>query len=350
MNSLFTIHNTPPPRGRGATRRDTIHQSPCTHPASLATLIAIGVLAAMNALAAPIPAFTNSAPIPSQPAWTATPSAFTNALTPPPPSLTNQPPIIPPKTPYIPTGTDVRSSFSGKFVVPGRTLRLPAPEAVDNRQRPDGWNRALSLAMNMTQGNSDTLRYGLGLDAAKEREQDTTRVRARAAYGESDEQKDTENATALLRYDRQLNRRFYALGDIDWLTDTIADIDYRVIGILSPGIHLWRDDRTVCKMEIGAGYLAEKKGTDKDAFAAGRAAGLVEHILNAHVLTWASVEYLPKLADPGVFYLNAEFGLVSMLTRDLNLNLTLEDRYDNAPALDRSSNDLTFTTAVSLRF
>jgi len=39
-----------------------------------------------------------------------------------------------------------------------------------------------------------------------------------------------------------------------------------------------------------------------------------------------------------------------MLTRDLNLNITLEDRYDNAPAIDRSSNDLTFTTAVSLRF
>jgi putative salt-induced outer membrane protein YdiY len=280
---------------------------------------------------------------------TAAPLAPTNpvVLT---PSLTNHPPSTPAKTPYVPTGADVRSSFSGKFVVPGRTLRLPAPEAEHNPQRPDGWNRALTLAMNMTQGNSDTLRYGLGLDAAKESEQDTTRVRARAAYGESEDQKDTENATAFFRYDRQLNRRFYALGDIDWLTDTIADIDYRVIGILSPGIHLWRDDRTVCKMEIGAGYLAEKKGEGHDAFAAGRAAGIVEHILNAHVLTWASVEYLPKLADPSVFYLNTEFGLVSMLTRDLNLNITLEDRYDNAPAIDRSSNDLTFTTAVSLRF
>jgi hypothetical protein len=56
----------------------------------------------------------------------------------------------------------------------------------------------------MNQGNSDTLRYGFGLDAAREREKDTTRVRARAAYGESDEQKDTENATALCRYDRQI--------------------------------------------------------------------------------------------------------------------------------------------------
>lgn len=316
-------------------------------------------LKTFTAQAAILLSFGLAAPSHATPSTSTTPPAvstpslsLTNIVIEPTPALTNQPPLIvtPPKTPFVPTGTDVRSSFSGKFVVPGRTLRLPAPESEDTPQRPDGWNRSLTFGMNMTQGNSDTLRYGLGLDAAKERQQDTTRLRARAVYGESDGQKDTENATAFLRYDRQLNRRFYALGNIDWLTDSIADIDYRIIGILSPGVHLLRSDYTVCKLELGAGYLSEKKGSGTDAFAAGRAAGLLEHVLNAHVLTWASVEYLPKLADPNVFYINAEIGLVAMLTRDLNLNVSFEDRYDNAPAVDRVSNDLTFTTAVSLRF
>jgi hypothetical protein len=51
-----------------------------------------------------------------------------------------------------------------------------------------------------------------------------------------------------------------------------------------------------------------------------------------------------------VFYINSELGLAAMLTRDLNLNLTFEDRYDNTPATDKNSNDLAFTTSLSLKF
>jgi putative salt-induced outer membrane protein YdiY len=227
---------------------------------------------------------------------------------------------------------------------------MPAPEAENDSRTPSDWNRAITFGMNMTDGNSDTLRYALGLDAAKERKQDTTRIRARAAYGESENQKDTEYATALYRYDRQLSHRFYVLGNADWFTDTIADVDYRLIGIISPGFHLWRSDSTVGKLELGAGYLAEEKGSGQDAFAAGRAAGALERIINAHILTWASIEYLPKLTDSTVFYINSELGLAAMLTRDLNLNLTFEDRYDNTPATDKNSNDLAFTTSLSLKF
>lgn len=277
--------------------------------------------------------------------------ATTNATEAPPPAATNRYPIItPPRIPVGPSGSTIRSAFSGKFVVPGRTLKLSGPNDGNLTPLPEVWNRTLVFGMNMTQGNSDTLRYALGLDAARARDRDTTRVRARSAYGESEGQKDSENATAMVRHDRHLNRRFYALGDVDWLTDTIADVDYRVLGILSPGMHLIRTERTVCKLELGAGFLSEKKGSEQESFAAGRAAGIAERLFNEHVLGWFSVEYLPKLADPDVFFVNAEAGIVSMLTRGLHLHCTVEDRYDNAPAVDKTSNDLVFTTSVSLKF
>lgn len=312
-------------------------------PCMLATAVILGAWTA----AAQEPAPTNPAPSAAQ----EHPSAFTNVTTELPPVTTNLiPSVVPPKQPFIPGGSAIRSSFSGKFVVPGRTLKLPAPETSLSPADPDAWNRALTFSMNVTDGNSDILRYGLGMDAAKTRQQDTTRIRAKSIYGESDGQKDTENAAAMLRHDRQLSPRFYALGNVDWMTDTIADIDYRVVGILSPGLHLAKSDRSVCKLELGAGYLSEKKGSDRQSFAAGRAAVIVEQLFNDHVLGWGSVECLPKLAAPDVFYLNAEAGLVSLLTRDLYINLTLEDRYDSAPALDKKSNDLLFTTSVSLKF
>lgn len=277
--------------------------------------------------------------------------ATSNIVTQPPLLTTNQYHVVPtPKaTPTI-SGSSIRSTFSEKFIVQGRTLKLPAPDGSSPPPGPDEWLRSILFGMNMTQGNSDSLRYSLGLDAVRTSDIQTARVRGRSAYGESEGQKDAENAAAMVRYDRNLTRRIYALGDVDWLTDTIADVDYRVLGILSPGIHLIRGENTVCKLELGAGYLTEKKGNARESFVAGRAAGILERLFNAHVLGWCSIEYLPKLADRDVFFINAEAGIVSMLTRDLHLHCTVEDRYDNAPADDKTSNDLIFTTSVSLNF
>ena len=50
--------------------------------------------------------------------------------------------------------------------------------------------------MTQTRGNSDTLRYSLGLEAVKDQENDLFRFRGRGSYGESDGVKDTENAMA----------------------------------------------------------------------------------------------------------------------------------------------------------
>lgn len=282
----------------------------------------------------------------------ATPApATSNIVTQPPLVATNQYPAVPPpRTAPTMSGSTIRSTFSEKFIVQGRTLKLPAPEESAQPAAPDEWKRSILFGMNMTQGNSDSLRYALGLDAVRTADMQTMRVRGRSAYGESEGQKDAENASAMVRYDRTLTHRIYALGDVDWLTDTIADVDYRVLGILSPGIHLARGERSVCKLEIGAGYLTEKKGVAKESFVAGRAAGILERLFNDHVLGWCSIEYLPKLADRDVFFINAEAGIVSMLTRDLHLHCTVEDRYDNAPAEDKTSNDLIFTTSVSLNF
>ncbi len=251
-------------------------------------------------------------------------------------------------------GVAVRGIFlgsgQGKFSVAGRVLKLPAPEVEATTEPPSAWHRAINFGMNLTQGNSDTLRYSLGLDAVREREEDLVRIRAQGLYGETDETKDTENASARARYERQLSKRTYGLGYADWLTDTIADTDYRVSAIASPGWHIVRTDRTILNLEAGAGYMEEEKAGELDGFAAGRLAASLERLLNAHVLAWCAAEYIPKLADTSVFFVNTEAGIASMLARNLSLQLTLEDRYDNAPAADSESNDLTLNAALSLNF
>ena len=236
----------------------------------------------------------------------------------------------------------------GKFSIAGRTLRLPALSSTPHADR--DWRRNLDFGMNQTKGNTETLRYSLGLDALKEEDADLFRLRAKGLYGESDGNKDTENAYAGFRYERLLNPKIYALGNLDWITDTIADLRYRVTAITSPGWRLIRTEETLVNLEAGAGYILEKKESEDKGYAAGRVAITIERVANAHVILWCAAEYLPKLADPGIFYMNAEAGVASYITRDLSLNVCYQERYDSTPVDGKKNADTILATAVSLNF
>jgi putative salt-induced outer membrane protein YdiY len=287
------------------------------------------------------------------------PAAITNQPSPlvtntPPEATTNIVPVVTPPKPSPINGSTLMSAFGalpgGKFSLTGRTLKLPVPAPSTNAVAPDAWRRSVYYGMSLTQGNSDILRYSLGLDALKERKTDLFRVKARGVYGESDNKTDTENAIAAMRYERQLTDITYGLGHIEWMTDSIAGLDYRVSAILSPGVHLIRTDETLLNLEAGAGYLTEKKGNNEQGFVAGRFAITFEKVINSHALFWLTCEYLPKLLDSNVFYINSEVGLATVVARNLSLTVSLQDRYDNAPAEDTKSNDSVLTTALNLNF
>lgn len=311
---------------------------------------ALPTLAQTNAPSSALPPATNPAPtaVVTEPAMSSTnavPTAATNAAA---------PVATPPRKTVAVNGAALMGAFGGassfKSGISGRVLRLPPPDVNAPPTPADAWRRALDFGMNMTEGNSDTLRYSLGLDVVKDREQDLIRLAARGSYGESAEKTDTENASALARYERKLSDAYYALGDVEWMNDRIADVDYRVTSILSPGVHVIRTDETILNLEVGAGYLAEKKGDVEQGFAAARLAVALERILNTHVLTWCAAEYVPKVVDANVFFINAEIGITSVLARNLNLNVSLQDRYDNAPVEDKKSNDSQLATTLCLRF
>ncbi|MEI6788229.1 MAG: DUF481 domain-containing protein [bacterium] len=278
------------------------------------------------------------------------PEVVTNTI----PIVTPQPqPVIKPKIPTAGTsGIALLGSFTapsvGKYSVSGRTLRLPTTEVTVHPA--EDWRRNLDFGMSQTRGNSETLRYLLGLDAVKDQETDLFRFRGKGSYGESDGVKDTEYALAGFRYERLLTQKLYALGNIEWMTDTIADLNYRITGILSPGVRLIRSKTMILNMELGAGYIDENKGGNQNGYTVGRAAATVERIVNEHVLIWCTGEYLPKIADPEIFFVNAEAGVASFITRDLSLNICYQERYDSAPVEGIKNSDTIFSTALSLSF
>ena len=102
--------------------------------------------------------------------------------------------------------------------------------------------------------------------------------------------------------------------------------------------------------ELGPGYVAEKKGDEKEGFAAGRVGQYLEVLIADNLQIWQSAEFVQNLEDGAVYFVNAEVGLETVLLANLNLRFSVEDAYDSQPAEGKESNDVTTKTTLVWKF
>ncbi|HOW98347.1 MAG TPA: DUF481 domain-containing protein [Kiritimatiellia bacterium] len=243
------------------------------------------------------------------------------------------------------------SSRGSKFGLSAqqRSLKVPGKEGRPPREK-TAWRWTLELGVDSTSGNKDTLRYDGSLGAQKETDLHFFWFRAGGRYGKSEGERDTDNASAEARAERRLAERLYAALDGQVFQDRIAELSYRARANVSLGCFLVRSERTLLGLEAGPGYVQEKKGGEIDGYAAGRAAEYAERVLLSNLLAWQAVEYVVSVEDANVFFMNAEVGLEALLSATLSLRVSLEDRYDGAPADDKEKNDLVTKTALKWAF
>lgn len=261
-------------------------------------------------------------------------------------------PAKPKKEAPVYRGSDMKDAFQGtgssRFGVSGRVNKMPAKTAP--QKEAGAWKRSLEMGASTASGNSDILRYSGAASAAKETEVNYLFLKAEGRYGESDNERDTENATGEAKFQRRLTERTYAALDGNAHHDQIADLAYRIRGSLSLGRRFIWSDRTVLSAEAGPGYVAEKKGGEPEGFVAGRAAQYLEFLLADNLQIWQSVEFVQNVEDSSVYFVNAEVGLEVVLVANLNLRFSVEDSYDSQPAEGKESNDLLTTTALAWSF
>lgn len=262
-------------------------------------------------------------------------------------------PSAPPQK-VVPTirGADLGAAFKGagssKFGVSGRVNKMPAKKSA--KKAKGDWQRRIELGASTAQGNSETLRYNGAISGSKETLQDYYFLKLAGRYGESEQEKDTANASGEAKYQHRLSERMYTAVDGNVLHDQIAGLSYRARGSLSLGRHFIWTERTVLSVEAGPGYVAEKKGDEKESFVAGRVAQYLEFLITPSLQIWESVEYVPSLEDTAVYFVNSEVGLETVLMANLSLRFMIENRYDSQPAAGKKNNDLLTTTSLSWSF
>lgn len=249
-------------------------------------------------------------------------------------------------------GSDMCNAFGGagssRFGVSGRVNPIARKEG---KPKTDGaWRRDIELGVSTSRGNSDTLRFDGSLSGFKETAENTFFLKAAGRYGESDEEKDTENATGEGKVQHRLSERMYVAMDGNVFHDPMADLSYRAQGSLSLGRHFIRAGRTALSAEIGPGYVVEKKGGGIEGFMAGRGAQYLEFLITPTLQIWEAAEFVSDLEDSAVYFMNVKIGLDTALLADWSLRFTIEDRYDSQPAEDKESNDLLTTTSLVWKF
>ena len=297
-------------------------------------------------------------PAAEPPADIAPPAAepATNAV--PPVAETPAAPVEP-ETPVQPAkpeptyrGADMKEAFKGAdsslFGVSGRVHKMPAKKSV--RKEKGEWKRSVEAGVSTASGNSDLLRYDGSASAAKETETNYTYLEVAGRYGESDNETDAANATGEAKYQHKLTERTDAALDGYAKHDQIADLAYRLRGSVSLGRRFLWTERAVLSAELGPGYVAEKKGDEKEGFAAGRVGQYLEILIADNLQIWQSAEFVQNLEDGAVYFVNAEVGLETVLLANLNLRFSVEDAYDSQPAEGKESNDVTTKTTLVWKF
>ena len=261
-------------------------------------------------------------------------------------------PAKPRKAEPVYRGSDMKEAFQGagssKFGASGRVNKMPAKKSA--RKEKGEWKRSLEAGLSTASGNSDVLRYDGSASAAKETDENYFFLEAGGRYGESDNETDAANATGEGKIQHRLSERNYAALAGHVRHDQIADLSYRARGSLSLGHHFIWTDRVVLSAEAGPGYVSEKKGGEKEGFVAGRVGQYLEILVADNLQIWQSAEWVQNLEDGAVYFVNAEIGLETVLTGNLNLRISLEDAYDSQPAEVKESNDLTTKTALVWKF
>lgn len=249
-------------------------------------------------------------------------------------------------------GKDMAEAFKGTgrspFGVSGRVNKIPAKKSAKSEK--GAWKRAVEAGVSTASGNSDVQRYDGSASAAKETGNNYFFLEAAGRYGESDNETDAASATGEGKIQHRLSARNYVSLDAHARHDQIADLSYRLRSSLSLGRRFVWSDRTALSAELGPGYVAEKKGGEREAFAAGRAAQYLEILAADNLQLWQSAEWVPNLEDPAVYFVNAEIGLEVVLAGNLNLRFAVEDTYDSQPAEGKESNDATTKTTLAWKF
>jgi len=242
---------------------------------------------------------------------------------------------------------DINNALALLATPPGTTSAAGSTNVSTNKP---AWDGTVSLGVTATAGNSDSALVTGNFRAHKKMPHDEWTLGADAAYGEVSSVKNNETLHGYVQYNHLFNERWYGYGRADVLHDGIADVTYRITFSPGAGYYFIKDKQTSLAGEFGPAVLYEKLDDEYNTYPVLRLAERFEHKFDAHARVWQNVEFLPPADSPRNFLVNAEIGVETPLTKQLSLQVYVDDNYANHPAPGRKDNDVKLVSALAIKF
>ena len=214
----------------------------------------------------------------------------------------------------------------------------------------------MNVSLALTRGNSQTATFGTGLALARATRTDKTSLYANTVYSrDSKASLTTANSTAGgLRYDHNLNPRFFAFGTGDFSSDALQNLDLRAILGGGFGWHPVKTPRQTFDVLGGLVWTRETYSATTaspsvvNSFAALDLGQQYTRKIGAGSLFTEQAFFFPDLSKTGQYQFNLNSTFSTRIIKLLNWQTSFSDTYTSFPQAGNLSNDLVLTTGLGL--
>lgn len=156
-------------------------------------------------------------------------------------------------------------------------------------------------------------------------------------------------------FSRNLMRKLSARGFNDFEFDKFQALDLRVVLGVGLGYELWRHERGSLSLVGGGAWNREKfDPSDGDPFVRNSSEGYwgndLNYSLNSRTNIVQGFRMFNSLSNRGEYRINFDVAAKTKLSKWLDWNITLSDRYLSNPVEGRLSNDFLYATGLGFTF
>jgi Protein of unknown function, DUF481 len=157
-------------------------------------------------------------------------------------------------------------------------------------------------------------------------------------------------------YDRNLAKKIFANAFNDYEYDRFQSLDLRVVIGGGVGYHIWSRDASHLSVVGGIDWNRAAFGASgsSPAFTRNSAEAFwgddFNYKLSARTSFIEAFRMFNNLSDTGQYRMNADLGATTQLTKWLNWNVSLSDRYLSNPASGRKKNDFLYSTGLGFNW
>ncbi len=212
------------------------------------------------------------------------------------------------------------------------------------------WTGSAAAGLSFTRGNSRTVSASANVEAQHKWTSNELLLGAGAAYGFNSGTLTEKSIDGKAQYNRLVTDRFYYGVKVDALSDAVASINYRLSVSPLVGYYLIKSASDSLAVEAGPGAVVQKLGKNTRGYATLRLGERYEHKFSPTAKLWQSFEIVPQVDKFNNYYINAEIGLESALSKNWSLRTFIQDTYYNVPATGRLKNDIKLVSGLAYKF